>query len=83
MRVHLNKSKIKLKDIGVAHIGQEWIDADLDKVITTLLKPFEFADKVGKETFVNSVVDKYRKMAVKNPDKVKILRKGVVINLTE
>lgn len=71
VRVHLGSSKIKLRDIGVAHIGQEWIDADLDKTIVALLKPFEFADRVGKETFINSVVDKYRKLAIKNPDAVK------------
>ncbi len=71
VRAHLGKSKIKLRDIGVAHIGQEWVDADLDKTITWLLKPFESVDKVGKETFINSVIDKYRRMAKNNPDKLK------------
>ena len=71
VRAHLGKAKIKLEDIGVAHIGQEWADADLDKTATSLMKAFEKIDKIGKETFVNSVVDKYRKMAKTNPDKVK------------
>ena len=35
------------------------------------MKPFELADRVGKETYVNAIVDKYRKMAVKNPDKAR------------
>ncbi len=72
VKTHFGKSEIKLRDIGVAHIGQEWIDADLDSVVTGLLKPFEFIDRVGKEAFVNSVIDKYRKLAVTNPDKVKV-----------
>lgn len=71
VRAHLNQSKIKLRDIGVAHIGQEWADADLDNTMTSLMKTFEKVDKVGKETFINSVVDKYRKLAKTNPDKVK------------
>ena len=71
VRANLGKSEIKLRDIGVAHIGQEWVDADLNKTVVTLLKPFEAADKVGKETFINSVIGKYRKMAVTNPDAVK------------
>lgn len=71
VKAHFNKSSIKLTDLGVAHIGQEWVDADLDKVVTTLLKPFEMADRIGKETFINSVVDKYRKLAVDSPEAVK------------
>ncbi len=71
IRANLGTSKIKLTDIAVAHIGQEWVDADLDKTITYLMKPFEKADSVGKETFVNSVIDKYRKLAETNPDEVK------------
>lgn len=72
VRANLGKSEIKLKDIGVAHIGQEWVDADLDKTVTALMKPFELADRVGKEAFVNSVINKYRKMAKVNPDKLKV-----------
>jgi len=71
VKAHLNKSDIKLSDIGVAHIGQEWVDADLDGIVKKLMKPFELADRVGKETYVNSIVNKYRKMAVKNPDKAR------------
>lgn len=71
VKANLQKSKIKLSDIGVAHIGQEWVDADLDKTVTALLKPFELADRVGKETFVNSTVEKYQKMAKTNPDKAR------------
>jgi hypothetical protein len=71
VRAHLNKSKINLHDIGVAHIGQEWADADLNNTMTTLMKAFEKVDAIGKETFVNSVIDKYRKMAKTNPDKVR------------
>ena len=71
VRAHLNQSKIKLQDIGVAHIGQEWADADLDNTMTSLMKTFEKVDKVGKETFINSIIDKYRKLAKTNPDKVK------------
>lgn len=71
VKAHFNKSDIKLEDIGVAHIGQEWADADLNNKITWLMKLFEKVDKIGKETFINSVIDKYRKMAKTNPDKVK------------
>lgn len=71
VRSNLRKSKITLKDLGVAHIGQEWVDADLDSTVTALLKPFQFADNVGKETFVNSVIDKWRKVAEKNPDRAR------------
>ncbi len=71
VRSNLRKSKISLKDLGVAHIGQEWVDADLDSTVTALLKPFQFADNVGKETFVNSVIDKWRKVAEKNPDRAR------------
>lgn len=71
VKAHLNKSDIKLSDIGVAHVGQEWVDADLDGAVKWLMKPFELADRVGKETYVNSVVVKYRKMAVKNPEKAR------------
>lgn len=72
VKANISKSDISLTDLGVAHIGQEWVDADFNSFMATLMKPFEFADKVGKETYVNSLVDKYRKMAIKNPDKVKI-----------
>jgi len=71
VKAHLNKSDIKLKDIGVAHVGQEWVDADLDGIVKKTMKLFELADRVGKEAYINSIVDKYRKMAVKNPDKAK------------
>ena len=71
VKAHLGKSKITLRDLAVAHIGQEWVDADFDRTLTALMKPFEAADKIGKETYVNSVVDKYRKMAKDNPDKAR------------
>ena len=71
VKAHLNKSNIKLSDLGVAHVGQEWVDADLDGAVKWLMKPFELADRVGKETYVNSIIDKYRKMAIKNPDKAR------------
>jgi hypothetical protein len=71
VKAHLNKSNIKLSDIGVAHVGQEWVDADLDGAVKWLMKPFELADRIGKETYVNAIVDKYRKMAKNNPDKAR------------
>jgi len=71
VRAHINKSKINLHDIGVAHIGQEWVDNDIDGALRKVMKVFELADRVGKETYVNSVVDKYRKMTVKNPEKAR------------
>lgn len=71
VKAHLGKSQIDLKDIGITYIGQEWVDSKLDKVTTKLLKLFEHVDRIGKETYINTTVDKYRRMAKNNPDALK------------
>ena len=70
VRAHLNKSNISLKSLGVTKIGQEFADPSLNKFLNGLLIPFEYVDRVGKETYINTVVKKYRQLATKNPDKL-------------
>jgi hypothetical protein len=60
LKAYLGKSKITVDDIGLEPIGQEWVDSRLQNFSKTIMKPFEFVNRVNFETYLNTVIDKYR-----------------------
>lgn len=69
------KSRISRDDLGVTHMAQEFADSDtLGKAVNKVfqLTGLEKMDAIGKETLVNASLDKYEKMARKQPGKLKM-----------
>lgn len=66
----VNKSDIKMADLGVDKIAEEFSDPrKLQKLVNRTFKMtgMEKMDRLGKETYVNSVIDDMRRRA-KNPN---------------
>lgn len=66
IRAILNKSNITMKDIGIDTIYEELREGRksaeaLRKIFRVI--GFEKLDRIGKESYVNSVIDKYRRQA--------------------
>jgi hypothetical protein len=70
-RAFIGKSKIKIHDIYVHEIGEEWKDNQFGKIGGKLLWSLQKMDTIGKEAYINTVINKYQKAAVRNPDKLK------------
>ena len=67
----LNKSDIKLIDVGIHDIAAEMTDPEhSQQVLEFVLKAsgFKYLDRIGKETVLNTIMHKYKKQA-KNPSK--------------
>ena len=70
----IGKSKIKIEDIGVEKIAQEFVESpSTQKALEKALKivGFEKMDRIGKETFINSSLKKFQGQAKSNPSKLK------------
>jgi len=68
------KSRITKEDVGVERVAQEFADAGtLGNAVSTVFKlvGLEKMDSIGKESLLNSALDKYQKQAAKNPEKLK------------
>lgn len=66
IRALADRSKIKLDDMGLERLDQEIREATVSSTaLRTFLKGygFSFLDRVGKETHVNAVIDRYRQIA--------------------
>ena len=66
IRAVMDKSKIKMKDLGIETIWEEMRENRKTSVI--LRKMFDITffskmDRIGKETTVNAIIDKYRRLA--------------------
>lgn len=70
-RAFIGQSKIKMSDIYVHEIGQEWVDNQFGKFGNAMLWGLQKMDAIGKEAYINTIVDKYRRTALNNPDKLK------------
>lgn len=70
VKATLNLSEITTQDIGITSIGEEFFDADFKKALSAILgvTGFEKIDRTGKQTFINTVINKMRKQA-RRPDK--------------
>ena len=70
----INKSELTTKQFGINNIAHELLsDNKTGKMVSKVFKliGLEKIDRLGKETLVNGVLSKYRKMAIKNPGKLK------------
>lgn len=68
------KSQITKEDVGIERIAQEFQDAGtLGKAVSNVFKlvGLEKIDSIGKETLLNSSLEKYKKQAKSNPAKLK------------
>lgn len=68
------ESRITKEDVGVERIAQEFADpGSLGKAVSTVFKlvGLEKMDTIGKEALLNSSLDKYKKQASKDPEKLK------------
>ncbi|HEC66260.1 MAG TPA: hypothetical protein ENI23_13295 [bacterium] len=68
VRAFINKSEITPADIGITTIAQELSGVGMMKrTLTEILRitGFEKIDRVGKQTFINTVIKKMRKQAQK------------------
>ncbi len=68
VRAFINKSEITPADIGITTIAQELSGVGMMKrALTEILRitGFEKIDRVGKQTFINTVIKKMRKQAQK------------------
>lgn len=65
-----NLSEINVQDIGVTSIGVEFTEADARRALSAVLAitGFEKIDRVGKQTFINTVINKMQRQA-KRPSK--------------
>jgi len=63
----LNLSEITIRDIGITSIGVEFFDADYKMALSAVLSVtgFEKVDRVGKQTFINTVIRKMQRQARK------------------
>lgn len=81
-----NKSDIKVADLGINNIAHELMsDNATGKLVTKVFKivGLEKMDQLGKETLVNSVFNKYVKMARKTPEALRSKIKNVFENETD
>ncbi len=69
-RSFLKQSKVKMEDVYLHEIGEEWTDKTFSKFGNAMLFMLEQTDKLGKEAYINTVIDKYRKQALSSPDKL-------------
>lgn len=67
VRAFINTSEITPEDIGVTTIAEELSGADIKRALTMILRITGFAkiDKIGKQTFINTVIRKMRSQARK------------------
>lgn len=69
----VRKSRITKKDLGIDRIAQEFADTEtLSGAVNKTFKlvGLEFMDDIGKETMVNSALDKYESRAQSAPNKL-------------
>jgi hypothetical protein len=71
VRSLLRRSKITPRDIGITSIGEEFYGASMKKALAVQLKAiaFEQIDRLGKETYINTVLSKYQAAAKKGKTK--------------
>lgn len=68
------KSKITKEDVGIERIAQEFADAStLSRAVSFVFKAtgLEKIDSIGKESLLNTALEKYQKQAKKNPQELK------------
>jgi Arc/MetJ family transcription regulator len=61
----LGKSEIRPEDIGIENVGDEFSADNMNRLIRKILKAtgFTLADRLGKTTYINTVLRKYRAQA--------------------
>ena len=70
----VGKSRITRQDVGVERIAQEFADSGmLGNAVTKVFKMvgLEKIDAIGKESLLNTALDKYQKQAMSDPAKLK------------
>ncbi|MCK5451195.1 MAG: hypothetical protein KAI70_05475 [Candidatus Omnitrophica bacterium] len=68
------RSRITKEDVGVSRIAQEFADAGtLSSAVNTVFKlvGLEKIDSIGKETLMNTALEKYQEQAKENPAELK------------
>lgn len=65
LKAAVNNGEIKLEDIGVEMFGEELAADSVGKAVkaTMELSGFAYVDRLGKTTYINTVVNKYRRQA--------------------
>jgi len=82
----IGKSRITKEDVGIERVAQEFADAGtLGKAVSTVFKlvGLEKMDSIGKESLLNTALDKYQKQANKNPEKLKTDIKNIFEDETD